>query len=175
MYTLTDLADRVREADLGVKVGGETIPMLLYADDVVFMAGSHQEAQKQLDILHEWCKTWIMKVNVSKTQVMHIRNPQRPRCTEKLFCGSQELMYVDRYKYLGVIFDECLSPKPVSEALTSSASQSFGRIVTMFRKLKNMGIRTYETLCTSYVSPILNYGAGVWGFQELSDPHVLQN
>ncbi len=45
----------------------------------------------------------------------------------------------------------------------------------MFRKLKNMGIRTYETLCTSYVTPILNYGAGVWGFPELNEPHVLQN
>ncbi len=38
-----------------------------------------------------------------------------------------------------------------------------------------MGIKTYETLCTSYVTPILNYGAGVWGFQELNDPQVLQN
>ncbi len=85
------------------------------------------------------------------------------------------MVYVDRYKYLGIIFDEHLSPKPVAEVLTQSASRSFGRIVTMFRKLKNMGIKTYETLCTSYVSPILNYGAGVWGFHQMNEPHVLQN
>ncbi len=79
---INDLADRVREADLGVKVGGENIPMSLYADDVVFLASSHNESQAQLNISHDWGTKWSMKVNVSKTQVMHIRNPQRPRCKD---------------------------------------------------------------------------------------------
>ncbi len=45
----------------------------------------------------------------------------------------------------------------------------------MFKKLHNMGIRTYETLYTSYVVPIMNYGAGVRGFADQNKPQILQN
>ena len=41
--------------------------------------------------------------------------------------------------------------------------------------MKNLGIRSYETLYDSYILPIINYGAGVWGFAEQSQPQVLQN
>ncbi len=45
----------------------------------------------------------------------------------------------------------------------------------MFKKLCNMGYRTYDTLYSSYVVPIMNYAAGVWGFGDYSEPQVLQN
>ena len=57
----------------------------------------------------------------------------------------------------------------------SSASRSFGRIIYLFKHLQNMGIRTYETLYSSYVVPIMNYGAAVWGFSDYTEAQVLQN
>ena len=90
-------------------------------------------------------------------------------------CGEHETVFVEKYKYLGVFLQEHLSFKPTVEALTSSASRSYGRIVNMFKKLTNMGIRTYDTLYTSYVVPIMNYAAGVWGFAEFPEPQTLQN
>ena len=172
---IDDLVKDVKDAELGVRVGGELIPMLLYADDVVLISNNSKEAQDQLDILDNWCKKWMMKINPAKSQIMHVRNPQKPKCTDVIKCGEHILQYTNTYKYLGILFHEHLSTKPVAEILSASASRSFGRIVSMFRKLKNMGVRTYETLCSSFVTPILNYGAGIWGFHELSDPHVLQN
>ena len=71
--------------------------------------------------------------------------------------------------------NETLSLTPNIKALTSAASRSFGRIVNIFKQLKNMGIKTYETLYTTYVLPIMNYSSGVWGFKEYSQPQVLQN
>ena len=38
-----------------------------------------------------------------------------------------------------------------------------------------MGYKTYETLYNSYVDPILNYSAGVWGFDNFNGPQILQN
>ena len=61
------------------------------------------------------------------------------------------------------------------DALTTAASRSFGRIVSSFNKLKNMGIKTYETLYESYVLSIANYTAGVWVYGEFNQPQVLQN
>ena len=45
----------------------------------------------------------------------------------------------------------------------------------MFRQLKNMVIKTYNTLYDSYVASILNYGSAVWGFSDFSCTQVLQN
>ncbi len=116
-----------------------------------------------------------MSINPTKSQALHIRNHQRPRCPNPLKCGEDDILFVESYKYLGVFFQEHLSFKTTVEALTSSASRSFGRIVYMFKRLQNMGIRMYDTLYGSYVVPIMNYGAAVWGFGDFNDPQVLQN
>ena len=39
----------------------------------------------------------------------------------------------------------------------------------------DMGYQTYDTLCHSYVLPVANYAAGVWGFKNYPAPQVLQN
>ncbi len=61
------------------------------------------------------------------------------------------------------------------EALTSAAARSYGRIVRLFKKLKNLGFKTYETLYQTYVIPVLNYAAEVWGYPDYNSPQVLQN
>ena len=68
-----------------------------------------------------------------------------------------------------------MSEKPSVEALTSAASRSYGRIISKFKSIKNMGIKTYETLYESYVLSILNYAARVWGYNEQPAPQTLQN
>ena len=61
------------------------------------------------------------------------------------------------------------------EALTSAASRSFGGIVNIFKKMGDMGYETYRTLYNSYVLPVANYAAGVWGLKNYPAPEVLQN
>ena len=116
-----------------------------------------------------------MCINPSKSQAIHVRNHQKRCCQDNLRCGDDEIEFVEKYKYLGVFFHEHLSFKPTVEALTSSASRSYGRIVNMFKRLSNMGIRTYDTLYTSYVVPIMNYAAGVWGFTNFDEQQTLQH
>ena len=135
----------------------------MYADDVVLLSPTFDGAQKQLEALSQWCEKWWMSINPAKSPAIHVRHPQWPLNKGKLKCGEHDI-FVDRYKYLGVLFHEHLSFIPMVEALMSSASKSFGRIVFLFKSLQNMGIRTYETLHSSYVVPIMNYGAAVGGF-----------
>ena len=70
---------------------------------------------------------------------------------------------------------EYLDSKPNAETLASAASRSYGRIVCLFKKLKNMGFKTYSTLYSTYVSPVMNYASEVWGFPSFNAPQVLQN
>ena len=116
-----------------------------------------------------------MFINPQKSQILHIRNYQKPRSKLAVMCGKHELSYVEHYKYLGFIVHEHLSPQKTVQVLTGAASRSFGRVVNLFKKLKNMGISTHETLYDSYVRSIMNYAAAVWGYAEQNEPHVLQN
>ena len=44
--------------------------VLLYADDTVLLAESPEELQQLLDIFSQYCRTWKLKVNTSKTKVL---------------------------------------------------------------------------------------------------------
>ena len=61
------------------------------------------------------------------------------------------------------------------KALTAAGSRSFGRIVNIFKHMGDMGYDTYRTLYDTYVLPVVNYAAAVWGFADHPAPQVLQN
>ena len=82
---------------------------------------------------------------------------------------------MDTYKYLGYHLHEHLSHSKTVDLLANSAKPAFGRIINIFRKLGNMGIKTYETSVNSNILPIANYGSGVWGFKESSKNRMLKN
>ena len=86
-----------------------------------------------------------------------------------------KLRYTTNYKYLGILFNEHLHDKPCVDALTGAATRSFGRVVNLFKQLKNTGINSYQLLYESYVPYTLNFGAAVWSFSEQSAPQVLSN
>ena len=44
--------------------------LLLYADDIVLFSNDQCDLQKSLDVLHNYCQKWKLKVNVNKTKIM---------------------------------------------------------------------------------------------------------
>ena len=173
---IDDLATQIKDAIVGIQVNPElSLSILLYADDIVVLSKSRDDYQKQLDIITSWCRRWGMAVNTEKSQVMHVRNHQRPRCDRDLYLDHRELQYVSSYKYLGCWIHEFLSNDRTVEALTAAAGRSFGRIVNIFKYMGDMGYETYCTLYHSYILLVANYGAAVWGFKDCLAPQVLQN
>ena len=86
-----------------------------------------------------------MKVNIKKSQVIHHRNPQCQRCKEPLILYGSEMEYVEDYKYLGCWVNEFGKDTKTVEALTATAGCSFGRIVGIFRKIGDLGYRSFTT------------------------------
>ncbi len=96
-------------------------------------------------------------------QVMHHRNHQCPRCQKELVLCNAIMKYIPNYKYLWCWVNEHGNDFKTVEALTASARRSYGRIVDIFRKLGDMGHRSFISLYESYVLPVANYAAMVWG------------
>ena len=78
-----------------------------------------------------------MSINAKKSQVIHVCNYQKHRSKTPLYCSGQMLEYVDTYKYLGYHIHEHLSHNRTVDILTASAKRAFGKIVTIFKKLKD--------------------------------------
>ena len=113
-------------------VGEVNLPILLYADDIVLISPTPEKLQSMLDVVGNWCRKWGMQV---KTQVLHARNPQRPRSTFEFRCGEAALDYAETYRYLGHVLHEHISETKNVEVLTAAASLSFGRIHSIFKSI----------------------------------------
>ncbi len=71
---INDLAEEIKSANIGQKVGLEDLSILLYADNIALIAPTLEKAQVQLDILSKWCAKWQLSINGKKSQTFHVRN-----------------------------------------------------------------------------------------------------
>ena len=79
------------------------------------------------------------------------------------------------YKYLGCWVNEVGNNTKTIESMTSAASHSYGCIVVLFKQLGDMAYWSFCTLYNSYILPIANSVAAVWGCSDHSAARVLQN
>ena len=66
----------IKDLNVGVPVADIDISLFLYADDIVLLAPNEEKLQSMLNV-YKWCRTWGMKINSKKTQI--VRNYHRPR------------------------------------------------------------------------------------------------
>ena len=128
-----------------------------------------------LNKLNEWCKKWLIKVNESKSKIIHFRTKLN-RVTDVNFCFDGNILeIVSEYKYLGVLIDEHLSFEKATAMLAEAGGRALGSIISKFKKMKDCSFRTFEKLYESGVVPVATYGAAIWGFKDYKCLNDLQN
>ena len=90
------------------------------------------ELQAMLDELVVWCKTWRMKVNIEKTQIVHFRSKQTSKTETIFYLGPQALGIVNQYRYLGLILTEHMCYKATGDALAMGAGRALGKLVAKY-------------------------------------------
>ncbi|GFN89036.1 endonuclease-reverse transcriptase [Plakobranchus ocellatus] len=86
----------------GIKVGGQNINNLRYADDTVLIAENKEDLQKLLNIVKEESRKKGLELNNKKTEVMVIsRKQESPKCD--IFINEVKLRQTEKFKYLGTI------------------------------------------------------------------------
>ena len=79
---INDLAIELKQSGIGVDISTDfdvaiIINVLLYADDIVLIAGNEQDLQSLIFIVENWCKKWRLEINLTKTNIMHVRKSQK--------------------------------------------------------------------------------------------------
>ena len=142
---------------------------------MVLLAQNEQDMKLLLGVVDSWCQKWRVKISSDKTKVVHFRNSRRSCTKFKFYLSNFELEIVNKYKYLGVIFDEYLNFKLCEETLAESAGRALSGIISKSKQIKDLGFQTFSKLFESGVIPILDYGSEIWGFNKFKISNITQN
>ncbi len=77
--------------------------MFLYADDTVIIADNAESFQKCLNDFNNYCDTWKLNINLSKTKVVIFGSRSNGKYNFRI--GPNTIDIINEYKYLGVYFN----------------------------------------------------------------------
>ena len=135
------------------------ISHLLWADDLILLALTPEAAQKQLNILANFCNEWGIEVNQSKTKCVVFGNDKNNINTEpKFYLQDKLLENVDSYCYLGILLHKSGELRSAQASLKLKAMRAFfGLKRTIIRS--KITLKAAATLLDSLIKPIALYGA----------------
>ncbi len=148
---------------------------MFVVDDIAIISSSEQNLENMLNILHNWCNKWRMKL-ILINKKLYISEMLMLKNQTVFKYGECELEIVDKYKYLGIAFNEHLEYSMVAMILVAnSAGRVQGAIYNKYRLNKGFGYNMYTKLYHSGVVPILDYCSSVCGYCNLDKIDTVQN
>ncbi len=158
-----------------VKIDGECVCVLAYADDLVILAESESDLNILLDCLHKWCEDNKMRINPAKSKVVHFRPRSVTKTDIRFMCGDAELDTVESYKYLGLLLTEYLDYQRMGKAVACSANRALALLISKFKCLGGMCYRSYSKLYDTIVWSTIEYGSAIWGTYNIPAINSVQN
>ena len=115
-----------------------------------------------------------MIINFKKTKCLFIckTNVGQLETLPKLQCRGEDIEYVSEFKYLGIIFDSCLSFHRHWEHVCGRVSSSVGCIMLLKRFIN---VQILKSLINSFIISHIDYGLIIWGTISDSLINVLQS
>ena len=132
-------------------------PCIVYADDLAICCHSVKSLQACLDNLLVYCTRNLLKVNVSKKKIVKFRRDGRLSRNDKLIYNNQEVDFVYKFKYLGVMFQTKGGNSEHLEMLKRKGISACARIVNQI-PLNKMSLLSLERLFRTVVIPSCTYG-----------------
>ena len=161
---INDLVSEIREVGGGVQICEKLISILLFADDIVLLADTKEELQKMLTVLSKFTKKWRLRVNKKKTKIIVFdpaRNAKTASEPEIFMYNNDCIETVDKYKYLGLMFQYNLKWTENIEYVIGKAKQRSNSLSSLLR-FKGLSTEAKLSVWKALICPILNYGAQIW-------------
>ena len=166
---LSDLPDIFDATCDPVSLHDLNLNCLLYADDLVLLSESANGLQQSLNRLNDYCNTWRLTINTSKTKVL-IFNKGGRRILKNIFnCGDNILEITQKYCYLGIEF--CASGV-FTYAINKLRNQANKAMFKLRQFPINNKIKLAAKLFRSLIYPVISYGSKVWSIYFLKGLNV---
>ena len=159
---VNELAERLCKTGLGVPAADKTICSLFYADDVVILAKCPLDLQKMISVVDKFCDEWRMKLNLNKSKVMIVNAPPKKlKSRRRWFSRGKRIEIVNKYKYLGIWFNNILSWSDHFKYIISKAKQK-SQLLRNFITKRQVTPRAKLLVWLAFVRPLLDYGCEIW-------------
>lgn len=172
---LSEIESKLKNWNIpGIKIEGDEIHALLFADDSVILAPGAGSLQRKLDQLASYFDELGLMVNISKTKVMRFRRRQRKK-NESFYFKGEKLEIVSEYTYLGVKFRENILDKETSKHFKTKGKAAISKIDSIIFKGRAESIIPKLKLFDSVIVPTCLYGAHIWGLNEVDEIEKVQS
>jgi hypothetical protein len=162
IYAEAMMLEAMEDIEEGVRVGGEPLKDVRFADDQGMVASTEQGLQKVMNRLNETAKRYDMKINVKKTKVMVVSREEGKAVN--LTIDGHKVEQVKTFKYLGVIMIENGSCIEEVKARIGMAKVAFNKT----RELVTKGLKTElkKRLVKTLIWPVALYGCETWTMKQ---------
>ena len=149
---------------------------LMYADDTITYASSISpifaldKVKTHIVNLLAFYRKWGMKINLSKSEILFIRNPSRnsrnapaTACRElSLSINNEEIVSKRKVKYLGILFSELFKFNNHVNTIINRAMFAFHLIHPLLRIRLGLPTSTKLLMYKQLIRPIITYGFPIW-------------
>src|SRR6476469_9721417 len=104
IYAEMTTKEALENVEEGIRVGGELIKDVKYADDQGTVANTEARLQSLMDSLNTTAKQYDMKINIKKTKAMVVSSNGGERVN--IIVKGQSVEQVSKFKYLGSLISE---------------------------------------------------------------------
>lgn len=135
----------------------------LFADDCVIYRPiksprDHIILQDDLNVISDWCTTWLMQINTDKTKAQTFTKRRRV-VLHTYFIGNDAIEHVSSIKYLGVHLSSDLTWNTHIEHIINKAARTLGFLKrTLYQANEKTKLLAYTTLVRSQ----LEYASIIW-------------
>jgi hypothetical protein len=170
--------DRCGE-DEGIRIADNFCRVILYADDLAILSESPEGLQNMLKHLEDFCNTYKMVVNTTKSVVVVFNsNLLDGKISNKWYFKDMELPIKKEFIYLGVLFvGDHGRNGGTHEAGDKQLATADRATHALWKRCKEIDLANAKTVSYLYgalIQPILNYGCEVWATDRLGNINTSQ-
>ncbi len=142
--------------DMGLKIDGEYLNNLRFADDIVFLSDSGEDLKKMISDLHKESLKVGLVMNMKMTKIMFNKH----LIGRQIMIGNKALEVVEQYTYLG----QMVSANPAHE---KEIRRRIGMGWSAFGKQNlvmnmNLPLSLKRKVYNQCILPVLTYGSETW-------------
>lgn len=143
----------------GVKIGGEIINNIRYADDTAIIAESMEDLQRLLDRVFEVSQRWGININIKKTKWMAVGKIHIDPIP--IIINGHNIELVTHFRYLGSWLNNEVTCDEEIKTRIEIARRAFKKWYPVFTN-RNISIQTRLRTLRCYIWSILLYGCETW-------------
>ena len=139
----------------------------MFADDIVLFTTDPVSLQAQINCIHDYSRNWGLKINVKKTKICIFEKRRSLHGTD-FYINGDKLEKVDNFIYLGINFTYTGTLTGAVKRLYEQGLKAYYSLLKVLDRV-SLDVKTQLRIFDTMITPILLYGAEVWGVYNYKD------